>query len=211
MRIEQLDEDYSSNRKKLWSKAFKTSLIFIGILWILFFIDFILPVQLNHYGIHPRQVEFLPGIVSSIFLHGDLSHLMSNTLPLLLAMTALFGNYPTVAKKVFFYSLILTGILVWGLARPANHIGASGLINALLAFIFLSGFFRRDIQSIGISLAIAFLYGSLLFGIIPDKEGISWESHLFGFISGFSIAWYYRKSDTPVYKVWNYDDDEYIE
>jgi membrane associated rhomboid family serine protease len=207
LRIEQLDDGYSSQRKKLWPKAFKTSFIFIAILWGVFIIDLILPFRLNAFGIHPRHYEFIPGVLTSIFLHGDLSHLMSNTLPLLLAMTALFGNYPKAANKVFFYSILLTGLLVWCFARSANHIGASGLINALLAFIFLSGFFRRDIQSIGISLVIAFLYGSLLFGIIPNKEGISWESHLFGFITGFYLAWIYRKSDIPKYKVWDYDED----
>lgn len=210
LKVQQLDDDYSSKRMKLWPKAFKTSLIFIAFIWTIFIIDFILPIKINSYGIHPRQWDSLFGILSSVFLHGDLSHIMSNTLPLLLALTALFGNYPSIAKKVFFYSLILTGILVWCLARQANHIGASGLINALLAFIFLSGFFRRDVQSIGISLAIAFLYGSLLFGIIPDKEGISWESHLFGFISGFYLAWQFRKSDVPIFKNWNHDE-EYLD
>jgi len=155
LRIEQLDDTYSSQRKKLWPSAFKSSLIFIGVLWGLFFIDLILPIRLNSYGIHPRQFEFLPGIISSVFLHGDLSHLISNTLPLLLAMTALFGNYPSVAKKVLIYSMILTGLLVWSFARPANHIGARGLINGLFVFIFLIGFFRRGIRSIGISFVIA--------------------------------------------------------
>jgi len=119
---------------------------------------------------------------------------------LILAITALFGNYPKTAKKVFVLSILVTGLLVWLFARSANHIGASGLLYCLLAYIFLSGFLRKDIQSVGISLVIAFFYGSLIFGIIPDKQHISWESHLFGLITGVLLALYFRKKDQPVFK-----------
>jgi len=211
LRIYQLDKDYALERKKTWPRAFKLALVFIGILWGVFLFDVLFPIflpftDLSRYGIHPRQINSLFGILTTVFLHGSLSHIISNTLPLLLAMTALFGNYPKTAKKVFILSIVLTGILVWCFARSANHIGASGLLYCLLAYIFISGFFKKDIQSIGISLAIAFLYGSLIFGIIPDKEYISWESHLFGFVSGIFLAWLYRKKDTPVYRSW--DEEE---
>lgn len=211
MRIYQLDDDYSSSRKKLWSKAFKIALFFVGILWAVFLLNAIIPIvfpymDISRYGIHPRHINSLFGIVSTIFLHGSLSHIISNTLPLLLAITALFGNYPKMAKRVFFYSILLTGILVWSFARSANHIGASGLLYCLLAYIFVSGFIRKDILSIGLSLVIAFLYGSLIFGIIPDKEHISWESHLFGLVSGVFLAWLYRRRDMPIYK--SYDEEE---
>lgn len=211
MRVYQLDEDYASSRKKAWPKAFKLALIFIAALWSVFFIDLILPIvfpftDLTRFGIHPRQFSSIYGIITTVFLHGSFSHIISNTLPLLLAITALFGNYPKTAKKVFIYSILFTGILVWLFARSANHIGASGLLYCLLAYIFISGFIKKDMQSIGISIVIAFLYGSLIFGIIPDKEHISWESHLFGFVSGIFLAWIYRKKDKPVYKSW--DEEE---
>ena len=207
MRIQQLDEDYALSRKKLWPKAFKIGLYFIAFMWAVFFVDLFLPfISLNNYGIHPRHLNSLFGIFTTVFLHGSLSHLMSNTLPLLLAITALFGNYPKIAKRVLFYSMVLTGTLVWLFARSANHIGASGLLYAILTFIFVSGFIRKDIQSIGISMAIVFLYGSLIFGVIPDKEYISWESHLFGMLVGAFLAWVYRKRELPVYKVW--DEEE---
>jgi membrane associated rhomboid family serine protease len=77
----------------------------------------------------------------------------------------------------------------------------------LLAFIFISGFIKKDIQSIGISIVIAFLYGSLLFGVIPSKASVSWESHLFGFLVGLYLAWLYRDKDMPIYKIWE-DDEE---
>jgi len=207
LRVYQLDKSYAQSRIKLWPKAFKVALIFIGVLWSVFLLDNILPfVRLNNYGIHPRDVAHLTGIFTSIFLHGDLSHLISNTLPLLLATTALFGNYPKIAQKVFIYSLLITGLLVWSFARSANHIGASGLLYCVLSFIFISGFIRKDMQSVGISIVIAFLYGSLVFGIIPNKEHVSWESHLFGMLSGAFLAWIYRKREIPIYK--SYDEEE---
>jgi membrane associated rhomboid family serine protease len=212
LKIYQLDEDYASQRKKIWPKAFRLALIFIGVLWAVFLIDntlFPLFFPFNHlkdYGVYPRQIMGFPGIFTTVFLHGSLSHVISNTLPLLLAITALFGNYPKTAKRVFVLSILLTGILVWSFARSANHIGASGLLYCLLTYIFISGFIKKDIQSIGISFVIAFLYGSLIFGIIPDEAHISWESHLFGLFSGLFLAWYYRHDDKPIYKSW--DEEE---
>ena len=207
VRIYQLDKQYALARKKTWPKAFRLALVFVGIIWTVFLFDFILPfIGLTDFGIHPRQVMSLSGVFTTVFLHGSLSHIISNTLPLVLAITALFGNYPKTAKKIMFYSILLTGLLVWSFARSANHIGASGLLYCLLTYIFFSGFIKKDIQSIGLSLVIAFLYGSLIFGIIPDEEHISWESHLFGFITGIFLAWFYRHKDKPIYRSW--DEEE---
>lgn len=208
MRVYRLDAGYSVSRKKLWLKAFKLSWIFIAVLWAVYILNIFLPVfmpyaDLTQFGIYPRNSSRLFGIITTVFLHGSLSHIISNTLPLLLAITALFGNYPKTAKKVFILSILITGILVWSFARSANHIGASGLLYSLLTYIFVSGFVKKDIQSVGISLAIAFLYGSLIFGIIPDETYISWESHLFGMFSGVFLAWLYRKKDMPVYRTWD--------
>lgn len=209
MKIYQLDDDFAQSRKQTWAKAIKIALVFCAIIWAVYLIDFILPfIYLKDYGIHPRQVNSLFGIFFTVFLHGGFNHLASNTLPLLLAITALFGNYPQVAKKVLFFSILLTGLLVWSFARAANHIGASGLLYALLTFIFVSGFFRKDIQSIGISIAIAFLYSSLVFGILPTEKHISWESHLFGMVVGVFLAYIYRKRDLPVYKSYEFDDED---
>jgi len=209
MKVYQLDDDFAKSRRKTWSKAGKIALVFIAIIWAVFIFDFLMPfVDLNDYGIHPRHLNSLIGIFTTIFLHSGFNHLASNTLPLLLAITALFGNYPQMAKKVLFFSIVLTGILVWGFARSANHIGASGLLYALLTFIFVSGFFKKDIQSIGISIAIAFLYSSLIFGILPNEKHISWESHLFGMGVGVFLAILFRKKDIPIFKSYDFDEDE---
>jgi membrane associated rhomboid family serine protease len=209
LKIYQLDETYAQSRKKLWEKAFNIALGFIVVMWLVFLLDLFLPfLDISHYGIHPRRFASITGIVSAVFLHGSISHIISNTLALLLAITALFGNYPKSATKVMVYSILFTGLLVWLFARSANHIGASGLLYCLLTYIFICGFIKKDIQSIGISLVIAFLYGSLIFGVIPDKQQhVSWESHLFGMIVGAILAWKYRQSDMPVYKTWS-DEEE---
>ncbi len=207
MRVYQLDEAYERGRKKHWFLGFKVALYLIALIWLVFLLNAMIPfIYLNHYGIYPRHSQGLIGILAAVFLHGGFSHIISNTLPLFLAVTALFGNYPRTAKKVFVYGLLLTGLLVWLFARSANHIGASGLLYCLLSYIFFSGFLRKDITSIGLSLVLAFLYGSLIFGIIPNKDHVSWESHLFGLISGVFLAWIYRRTDLPIYKSW--DEEE---
>jgi len=209
LKVYQLDDDYAKLRKKTWPKAFKLALILVGMMWVIYFLDFIFPfVDFYRFGIYPRDINGLIGIITAFFLHGSMSHLISNTLPILLAITALFGNYPTTAKKVLVFSILLTGLMVWSFARSANHIGASGVLYSLLAYIFFSGFIKKDMQSIGISIVIAFLYGSLIFGVIPSDKGVSWESHLFGFIVGIFLAWLYKEKDKPIYKSWEDDDGD---
>jgi membrane associated rhomboid family serine protease len=90
--------------------------------------------------------------------------------------------------------------LVWLFARPVYHVGASGIIYGLLGFLFFSGIFRRDNRSIAIALLITFLYGGLIWGVLPGARGISWESHLFGGISGIVIAFIFQKA-RPLHKI----------
>lgn len=88
---------------------------------------------------------------------------------------------------------LFTGFWVWLAARKEAHIGASGLIYGLVCFLFLSGILRKDTRLLAVSLLVTFLYGSLVWGILPVDQSISWESHLFGSIAGFFCAIYYRK------------------
>ena len=106
----------------------------------------------------------------------------------------------------------MTGFLVWTFARGSNHIGASGLFYALLSYLFVSGFLKKDLQSMGISLIIAFLYGYMIWGIFPTEAGVSWESHLFGLLTGIFLAWNTRNIDRPKIKDWHLDDnlDDYF-
>ena len=206
MRIPQLDPDYAKQRRKQWPRAFRIGLVSVLVIWLVFVLDWLLP--LSDYGVRPRTTEGLIGIISMPFLHSGLAHIVNNSLPLMIAMTALYGNYPKTATKTVILSTILSGALVWLLAREVNHIGSSGLFYALLSYLFASGFFKRDIQSIGISLAIAFLYGGMLYGLVPEDNGISWEAHLYGFLVGLTLAWKDRNHDKPKLKEYHWDDDE---
>lgn len=205
MKIPHLDPDYARARWHQWPKAMRFAGWLVAIVWLVFLLS---PAfDLAYYGNKPRTIEGLLGILTMPFLHASWSHLINNTLPLFLTTVALFGNYPNVAKRVLILAVIITGSLVWLLARGSNHIGASGLFYALLSYLFASGFLKKDLQSMGISLIIAFLYGYMIWGIFPTEAGVSWESHLFGLLTGLFLAWKNRHIDRPKLKEWHLDDD----
>lgn len=205
MKIPHLDPDYARDRWHQWPKAMRFAFWLVAIVWLVFLLS---PAfDLAYYGNKPRTIEGLLGILTMPFLHASWSHLINNTLPLFLTTVALFGNYPNVAKRVLILAVIITGSLVWLLARGSNHIGASGLFYALLSYLFASGFLKKDLQSMGISLIIAFLYGYMIWGIFPTEAGVSWESHLFGLLTGLFLAWKTRHIDRPKLKEWHLDDD----
>lgn len=168
-------------------------LLFILLLWIVFWADSSFMLGLYEYGILPRHPEGLLGILSSPFIHGSLTHLSNNSIPLLMLGMGLFYFYPRIAGIVILVSWLLSGLIVWVIGRENYHIGASGLIYSWAAFIFLSGLLRRQPQLLALSLLVVFLYGSLVWGVFPLKDGVSWEAHLAGGISGFLLAIRYRK------------------
>ncbi|MGB5988259.1 MAG: rhomboid family intramembrane serine protease [Marinifilaceae bacterium] len=164
--------------------------ILIGIVWAVFIINSITPFyNFNHLGIIPRTVRGLAGIICSPFLHASLSHIISNTIPLFVLTFLLFSFYKKYALEVFAILILLSGSLVWLFARSACHIGASGLIYALAAFIVTSGFYSRNIRTSILSIVVIFVYGGLIFGIFPTRFNVSWEGHLFGAISGIFVSY----------------------
>jgi membrane associated rhomboid family serine protease len=157
-------------------------------MWIIYFIDLFLPFPLAEFGIYPRTVHGLIGILFAPLIHGGIIHLISNTIPMFILGFILFHFYDRIANRVFYQGYLYTNILVWILARPSYHIGASGLIYCLASFLIFFGIFRKDFTSIVISAGIIFLYGGLIYGVIPVQPGVSWESHLMGGIVGFILA-----------------------
>lgn len=204
MKIPHLDPDYARQRRKQWPRAFRLGLIFLSVVWLCFFLAQIFP--LTQFGTKPRTVEGLLGLLTMPFIHSGWPHLIDNSLPLFLATVALFGNYPKVATRVMIWGAVLTAALVWLFGRQVNHIGSSGLFYAVLSYLFVSGFLKKDIQSVGISIAIAFMYGYMIWGIFPGKDGISWESHMFGFLVGVFLAYNTKDIDRPVLKDWRLDE-----
>ncbi len=177
-------------------KNFITSLWAVAILWVIFIANFLFfTIEFRNYGIRPRDVDGLIGIVTSPFLHANWSHLISNSIPLFILLMTILSFYRRVWVNVTIFSIIIGGFAVWAFARGnTNHIGASGVIFSFIGFLLASGIFRMKLKSILIAVVIFFLYGGALFrGVIPNQQGISWEGHLFGAIAGVILAWVFRK------------------
>lgn len=187
------------------SIAFSTSLI--SILYIIKFSEIIFKTDFASLGLYPRESGAIYGIALSPLLHSNLNHLISNSFPLLILTFALLFFYPTASKKVFSIIYFFTGAIVWIIGRPAYHIGASGLVYGLICFFFFSGIFRFDTRSISLSLIVVFLYGGLVWGILPLGGWISWESHLAGACVGTICAFIFRKFDPPKKYDWENEDD----
>lgn len=174
------------------------ALSFALVLWLVKSVEWALGLSLAEYGILPRTLRGLPGIFTCPLLHGDLMHLLSNTMPLILLTTGLFYFYRRIALEVGLWIYFFSGFWVWLIGRDAYHIGASGLIYGLAAFLLFGGIFQRNRRLMAVSLIVLFLYGGLAYGLMPSASDpqISWESHLLGAIVGFILAIYFRREKT---------------
>lgn len=159
---------------------------FITIIWIVFALDIFLPLE--SYGLVPRTLHGLIGIVAMPFLHGDFAHLLGNTIPLAVTMLLLAGSRANSGGIVVIIALLCGGGL-WLFGRPALHIGASGVVFGLIAFHVFAGIFEKRLQSLILTVVVGLLYAStLLQGIVPFQRGVSWEGHLIGAIAGAFVA-----------------------
>ena len=178
-------------KKRILNSLFFPTL-FIAVLWIVWLTAQAMEINLSHWGIFPRETSGLLGVITSPFVHANIKHLFSNSVPLLVLSWCLFYFYKDLGYGVFPILWILSGFLTWILGRYSYHIGASGLIYSLTFFLFFSGVFRLYVPLLAISLMIVFLYGSTLWGIFPIVEmidpSVSWEGHLAGAISGLLCA-----------------------
>lgn len=164
------------------------------LMWVLFTFQFYSGMDLGFLGVYPRHLLGLIGIISGPLVHGSVQHIMSNTLPLLFLGTLMFVFYNRVAWLVFAQCYVFSGVLVWIFGRQFYHIGASGLIYGLAAFLISFGFFRKDFVSLLISIVVVALYGGMIYGVLPQDTYISWESHLYGALVGVGSAFYLRKN-----------------
>lgn len=167
-------------------------LLFVMLLWIVFWIESRFGINFNNYGIYPRTVDGLVGIISGPFIHGSLKHLFNNSVPLFVLSTALFYFYRNIRWRVLLLGLLLTGIATWLIGRPSLHIGASGVVYMLVAFLFFKGIFSKQFQLTALALIVVFLYGGLLWYLFPIDSKISWEGHLSGFFVGLLFAFLFK-------------------
>ena len=173
-------------------------LFFVLAMWIVFWLDLKFTVNLKEYGIYPRDIQGLRGVFFSPFIHGDLLHLYNNSIPLLLLLAALRYFYRKVSFNVLVFGILISGFLTWIIGRESYHIGASGLIYVLVSFIFFKGIQTKYYRLVALSLTLIMVYGGLIWYVFPDvEEGISWEGHLSGLITGFGMSLFFR---TPEYK-----------
>lgn len=192
-------ESVTIDKKKLIISSI-FPIIFVLLIWSIKIIEVLTNSDFSSYGIYPLQSRGLIGIITGPLVHGNWKHLFNNTFPLLFLTWTVFYFYSEVSYKVFFLIYFISGFWLWFFAREAFHIGASGLIYGLGAFVFVSGIIRKNRHLLSISLLVAFLYGSMVWGIFPLEQHISWESHLLGMIAGIILAIYYKNEGPPLTK-----------
>ena len=207
------DPAYTSSeraRANFWL-AFQIALGFVALIWVIQLWNWGLNLGLARFGVRPREWAGLPGILLAPLLHGGFSHLIGNSLPLLVLGTVMLHLYPNSALKVIPAAYLGPGIAVWLFARASVHVGASGLVYGLVSYIFVAGLIRRDKRAIAASLLVCFLYGTLVWGILPIKPGVSWETHLAAGLIGLVLAIALRHLDIPPRKryAWEDEKDEY--
>mgnify|MGYP000350587513 FL=1 len=168
-------------------------LVAIVIIWLIYWIEITFGYNFNKYGIFPRDFKGFRGVFLSPLIHSNISHLSNNSVPLFVLLASLFYFYRKIAFKVLFYGVFFSGFLCWLIARDSYHIGASGVIYLLFSFVFFSGIIRKHYRLIAMSLVVIFLYGSMIWLLLPTEDRISWEGHLSGFLVGFLYAYLYRK------------------
>ena len=193
--------------KRIVRHALFISLSFIVILWLVKVFEVEFKSDFAEWGIFPLSAKGLRGIIFAPLIHANFEHLIANTFPLFILMFSLFFFYRKSAYVICLLIYILSGFFVWLVGRESLHIVASGMIYGLAAFLFMSGIISHNIRLLTISMIVALLYGGLFWGIFPVKPEISWESHLWGGISGLGLALLYRKS-APLIRIVENDEDQ---
>ena len=195
---------------KFSNRVLAIPLLAMIIIWAVYWLELALGVNFNEMGVMPRTLSGLKGVILSPFIHGSLEHLYNNTIPLGILLTALWYFYKDAAWKIVLYGILISGLLTWLIGRTSYHIGASGLIYVLASFIFFKGIFSSYYRLIALSLIVVFIYGSLLWYIFPVKEGISWEGHLAGFLTGLLLA-SVVKATIPKPKKYEWEKEDFKE
>lgn len=196
-----------SSEKRQILNALMMTFVYLFICWLLYFLQWDMGPDLRQYGVRPREIEGLIGVLLSPFLHANFDHIMNNSLSFAVLNTYFFYFYRQIAWSVFPWMFAGSGLLLWLWGGPGNHIGASGIIYSLTSFLFFSGLFRRSYRMMGVSALVLFSYGSFFWGIFPLQERVSWEGHLAGAAVGLVLAFHFRHLG-PQRKVYDWENEE---
>ena len=189
----------ADEQRNFW-RSVRIVFALVSVLWIVQFLQVLNIYDFVDYANHPRHLDGLIGIIFSPFIHDKyhFEHIISNTLPMMVLLTVLINAYPKIWLLVLVFVHLASGILVWLFAPEYTyHVGISGIIYGIAAFLVASGLFRKDRTSFTIAILVVLVYGGMVLGFLPNKEGVSWQSHLFGALSGIFIAFVLRKRDLP--------------
>lgn len=205
-----LDEASLAADKTLIRRSLMVTLGILTVIWGVFFIDEQLGLELRQFGNRPLQQDGLIGVLTMPLLHGDFQHLWGNTVSFFSLNSLLLYFYRNVGFKVLGWSWIATGCLLWLSGAPGNHIGLSGVIYALSAFLFLSGLIRQSPRLIRVSMVVVFLYGSIVWGVFPIEVGVSWQGHLSGALVGsfLAVAWHKQGPQKPAPLLYDDNDED---
>lgn len=176
------------SRKHKISSPYAALFYLIAILWIVEIVNLFFDHQLCRYGIFPRTPQGLVGILFSPFLHAGLGHLLLNTGPLIVLgiLVSMNGRSPFIRSSIFI--VLISGVGIWMVGRPAYHVGASALVFGYFGYLLAKGFFDRRIRSFLIALLVIAVYGGLFWGMLPSVPYVSWEGHVCGFVAGILSA-----------------------
>jgi membrane associated rhomboid family serine protease len=171
-------------------QALKTATAMVMLLWGIHAFNWFLPFDLRHFGIRPRSLEGLVGILGAPLLHGNLSHLAANTGALIVLLTVALAYHRKLAISALGIIILGGGLAVWLFgSASAIHIGASGVVFGLVGYLLFIGLFRREWVALAVSAAVLLLYGGGLFSLLQITPGVSWSSHFYGFLAGVLAAW----------------------
>jgi len=187
--------------------AVRLTLSFVALLWLVQVLNSALDLSPADFGVRPRDLAGLVGILFAPLVHGSFEHLFNNTPPLVVVGTAMLYLYPQAAPRVLPAVYLGPGLAVWLLARGSSHLGSSGLIYGLAAYVFVAGLIRRDRRAIGASMLVCFLYGAMWWGVLPIEPGVSWQTHLAAALIGIACALALRRRDIPPRRRYSFEDD----
>ncbi|HYS14489.1 MAG TPA: rhomboid family intramembrane serine protease [Burkholderiaceae bacterium] len=180
---------------------------FVALLWLIQLMNWGFGVDPDPFGVRPRETAGIAGIFFAPLVHAGFMHLIANTLPLIVLGSAMLFLYPQSALRALPVIYLAPGLVVWLFGRSSVHLGASGLIYGLAAYVFIAGLLRRDRRAIAASLIVSFMYGSLALGFLPMPPEISWETHLAAAVLGVLLALLFRRLDVAPPKRYGWDEE----